>query len=518
MRRQRPVPSRPAALLSACVLALSVACGDAPPSASPPRLVLLFAPCSVGKAHLAPYDESVFFTPHLRAFAERSVVFRRHQTEAGQSGPAYASLFSGGQADHHGVYRNPERLPDDVYVAAETFAEAGYETFYWIGHPAATSELNFHQGIGVGNAFLRYLRASDPRFVAILERPATDPGYRAFVITNPLLAHLAYRMEHWDAFHARHPRAAEGLDLEELTRLATLYRENYHLLAWNFPLAAERLELSGERLERFVRAVDLLYASNVSFLDQEFGGLVDAIDAHGLADHSLIAFTADHGEVMYRENAPFQWSHSLQLAPEALGVPLILRSPGLAPGAYEGVTRSIDVFPTLAGLAGVPIAAEHGVQGVDLSAALRGGAPAPRLVAPSHTAVLAPAVFRQMYQPRWRNVWGVARGFFPRVDPKLIWVSMRDGDMVYKREEIEADRWEFRVFDLASDPGETTNLYDPENPRHVEMAAALMDYKARLVEGYRGSAEGETRQLRQEQEAELLRGLGYIRRFAALPG
>ena len=116
-----------------------------------------------------------------------------------------------------------------------------------------------------------------------------------------------------------------------------------------------------------------------------------------------------------------------------------------------------------------------------------------------------------MYEPAWRDVWAVARGFFPRVDVNLIWVSIRDGDVVYKREKVEADRWKFRVFDLSRDPGETTNLYDPEDPRHVEMAAALVGYKARLVDRYLEPTTRDTGQLRQEQEAELLRELGYIR-------
>ena len=104
----------------------------------------------------------------------------------------------------------------------------------------------------------------------------------------------------------------------------------------------------------------------------------------------------------------------------------------------------------------------------------------------------------------------VARGFFPRIDRELMWVSMRDGDTVYKHQKLDADSWGIQVFDLAADPGETTNLYDSEDPRHAEMAAQLADYKARLVAGHSPAGRVDPTLLPEEVEAELLRRLGYI--------
>jgi arylsulfatase A-like enzyme len=75
------------------------------------------------------------------------------------------------------------------------------------------------------------------------------------------------------------------------------------------------------------------------------------------------------------------------------------------------VTRSIDVFPTLAGLAGLP--ADARVVGSNLSAALRGEEARPDLVAYSHTTVLARSVFEQMHSPQYRDQWNLARHLFP---------------------------------------------------------------------------------------------------------
>src|SRR6185369_11475786 len=55
-----------------------------------PRLVVLYVACTVKDRYLEPYNAAVDYTPNLAAFARESVVFRRHMTEAAQSGIAFA--------------------------------------------------------------------------------------------------------------------------------------------------------------------------------------------------------------------------------------------------------------------------------------------------------------------------------------------------------------------------------------------------------------------------------------------
>lgn len=66
-----------------------------------PRLVILYATCSLNRDYLQPYDPAVGFTPNLAGFGAGAVVFDRHDTEAGQSRIAFASLFSGDHAMDH---------------------------------------------------------------------------------------------------------------------------------------------------------------------------------------------------------------------------------------------------------------------------------------------------------------------------------------------------------------------------------------------------------------------------------
>src|SRR4029077_10220328 len=102
-------------------------------------------------------------------------VFENHYTEADQSGIAYAALFSGSQADHHGIYPHPQELGDEVRLIFEAFAERGWETFYWNDHFASSPKLNYAQGVPVEHRYGGPLGGDDEHFRALLDRLHGDP-------------------------------------------------------------------------------------------------------------------------------------------------------------------------------------------------------------------------------------------------------------------------------------------------------------------------------------------------------
>jgi len=213
------------------------------------------------------------------------------------------------------------------------------------------------------------LRAGYPEFAKLLER--LSPDYRAFVIDAFTVSHAPYSRKGLDLFCGTFPpdecegvKSAVGKDLDEYPQL---YYDNRFGLSYNFPETVAQLGLSPPDLEDLAKVVELLYKSNISLLDALFGEVVDAIDQSGLLEESLIVFTADHGEVLYRENALCKWTHGHALAPKVLNVPLLIRAPslGVVSGRYERVTRSIDVFPTTAALADVPLPEDVTVAGAD---------------------------------------------------------------------------------------------------------------------------------------------------------
>jgi arylsulfatase A-like enzyme len=507
---------RSAALLGAALLGWSCAESDGPDASEPPpstapRLVILYAPCTVNKSFLSPYNPAVPYTPHLQKFAGESVLFRRHQTEAGQSGIAYASLFTGSQADHHGIYRHPLQLTDDQHLIAEAFAAGGYETFFWNDHGLAAPELNYDQGVEPQNTFKGYPTGRDPKFLKILGQLRADNSYRAFVLTNFSVTHSPYATTQLEVFRERFPQECQGISKRMTKKFSQIYRSHHRALAWNFPETVQRLGLAAEEVEQLAQVVELMYKSNVFYFDRLFGELVDRIRQQDLLKETLLVFTADHGEVLYRDNAPFQWSHSMQLAPEVLGVPLLIRLQDGTASSYDKVTRSIDVFPTMAGLCGLSLDAGKAPQGVDLSAAVVGQVETPSLLAYSHTTLLVHTVFQRMYDEKHESDWRRARQFFPDEEASHMWVSVRDLDQVYKVRKEENGTWVPEVFHLDQDPAERTNLYDPESATHREWIEKLNAYKARLVSRYSQLHGEQGRTLPGKEEAEALRKLGYVR-------
>ena len=97
------------------------------------------------------------------------------------------------------------------------------------------------------------------------------------------------------------------------------------------------------------------YADCLRDVDRHLGTVLDALEAAGLADSTVVVFTADHGEMAgahgQRQKGPFIYS-------ENLGVPMMVRHPDVAGGVTTSALGSaVDLAPTLLGLAGLDAAA-----------------------------------------------------------------------------------------------------------------------------------------------------------------
>ena len=523
IRDERARARRLFACASFAALVLA-ACGGEPGAKSrppAPRLVILYVACTVNKAYLSPYEPRARFTPELERFAAGARVFRRHVTECGQSGVDFATIFTGTQADRHGTYDHPSILPEHVVLGAERFAAAGFETYFWSGHPMASAQLGYGQGVPPANvvrrermfrrtakpyeeAYLEKLTANDREFGALLAHLEANPEARAFVQIAFTVSHEPYdqyaTVDQVLAFLRDHPEVAPGVTRAELERWVPFYEEHRHALNWDLAATRAKLGLGDEDVRALAAVLEAVYATSIRRLDALFGRLVTTIEKSGLAEECLLSFTVDHGELLYRENALFPWTHGPEPTPEVLDVPWILRGPGIAPGDYAGVTRSIDVLPTLAGLSGVPL--EPAVDGTDLAPVLRGERTAPRQLAFSHSP-LWPADQIE----RWAE-FALVHDILPRRDPEVMSVRVRDEDMVFKLQRKRDGAFEPRAHDLASDPAETRNLFDPADPQHVRMAEELARYKLTLVEGFDPAhASG----LSDEETYERLKALGYAR-------
>lgn len=87
------------------------------------------------------------------------------------------------------------------------------------------------------------------------------------------------------------------------------------------------------------------YLNGVRYVDRFVGKVVDALDARGLMDRTLLVVIADHGEG-FGEHERRQ--HDNVVWEEGLHIPLVLAGAGIEPGTViEGLRQSIDVMPTV---------------------------------------------------------------------------------------------------------------------------------------------------------------------------
>ena len=480
-----------------------------------PQLVVLYAPCTVNKSFLSPYNSEVTYTPHLESFANSATVFTKHRTEAGLSGIAYASILTGTQAPEHGVYAHPTRLRDSLYDITEAFAANGYDVFFWNDQRMGAADLNYGQGVPPENVFERILQADDRDFKKILDKLRKDPDYRAFLLVNFRVNHNPYRPDNLVSFLQNFPEEREdlaGMTQPQVNRYMNLYYKHDFSLRYDFERIRQLQGLTEKELDDLTRVVQLLYKSNIPILDQLFGEVVANIDSAGFADDSLIAFSADHGESMFRSHAPFKWSHGHTVQSDVLDVPLIIRTPKTfcATHRCEFVTRSVDIFPTLAALAQLELPVETSISGHDLSKYMRPDQQDPGLSAYSHSGMVFPLSGKRYAV---QNLMGqyLAR-YYPASDMVHTWVAIRRGDFVWKYRSLEDQTFVFQAFDVSRDAAEATNLFDMEDPRHQEMSAELKRYKDHLVRSYREwSSAPPPVELGEQEELKRLRSMGYVK-------
>jgi arylsulfatase A-like enzyme len=151
------------------------------------------------------------------------------------------------------------------------------------------------------------------------------------------------------------------------------------------------------------QAIAAYYAS-VSFMDEQVGRLLAELDRLGLRDNTIIVFTSDHG---YNLGEHFCWQ-KLSLFEESVRVPLIVSAPGLPRAAGQGckhVVELIDLYPTLAELAGLQDKAPGILQGISLRPLLEDPARRDWKKATAYTVTQGNGA--SIRTPRWRyNHWG----------------------------------------------------------------------------------------------------------------
>lgn len=334
---------------------------------------------------LGVYGHPIVKTPNIDALARRGMVFNRAYTQFPLCNPTRASLMTGLRPDTTGVYNLTthfrEKLPD-VVTLPQLFRHHGYRAMrvgkiYHYGvpreigtpgldDPASWAEAvnprgrdkddedrvtNFFpkMGLGIALAFLADDRTDEEqtdglvatRTIELMRAHRDQPFFLAAGFYRPHTPYIAPK-KYFDLYPLESIPAPPIPDLSRVPPAALWLPDAVKdkPLFWGLDSLQQR---------EIIRA----YYACVSFVDAQIGRVLHELDTLGLADNTIVVFWSDHGYLL-GEHAQWQKQSMFE---ESTRAPLIIAPlPGrIAPGKTDRVVEFLDIYPTVAELADLPV-------------------------------------------------------------------------------------------------------------------------------------------------------------------
>jgi hypothetical protein len=110
------------------------------------------------------------------------------------------------------------------------------------------------------------------------------------------------------------------------------------------------------------------YYASISYVEEQIGRVLDALEQGPNADNTIVVFAADNGWHTGEKN---HWS-KFYLSELACQVVFAISVPGGKPQVCETPVSLLDIYPTLLAQCGLDAPETHKLDGVDLSAILAG--------------------------------------------------------------------------------------------------------------------------------------------------
>ncbi len=386
-------------------------------------------------------------TPNMDGIAEGGARFARAYATAPVCGPARASLFTGRMPHEHGVEYNHDPLSPDLPDLGQVLRGVGYDTAYagkwglktqpgapgfdFLPLPESTRlRLGLESDDAIADAAAAYMR-----------QPRERPFFLAIGLTNP--HDICYWVMNEDL----------GIPIQEplppLPPNFGILRDEPEFVesCRSRPHYGQEVSYTHDWDVQRWRAYLYTYYRLVERVDASIGRMLSALREAGLEQDTLVVLASDHGEGV----AAHHWVVKLMLYEEPARVPLLLRWPGVIPAGLvddQRLASGLDLFPTLCAAAQADLPA--GLEGQNLLSIMS------NIQLEGH-----PYVISQLQpDPEQRDLGGRML-----VTERHKYIAFSKG----RNPEL--------LFDLAADPGETTNL-----ARDPGCAGALADHRRLLAD------------------------------------
>ena len=384
-------------LLHALAIALVLIAGIAPSvmaSEVRPNVVIFLAD-DLGWADVGFHGEEVIETPSLDRLAAEGVQLDRFYSTPICS-PTRAALMTG---------RDPMRLgvaygvimpwhtigihPDELFLS-EACRRAGYQTAmvgkWHLGHAQETYHPNqrgfeyFYGHLHTEVGYFPPFASQGGRDFQRNGEPIDDQGYETFLLgregarwirdrdeSKPFLLYMPFIAPH-TPLEAPDDLLAKYADMKDDRKPA------------RSPQTDNSRRISRLLMQETARPV---YAAVVDAMDQAIGMVLKALDDEDIANDTIVLFFSDNGGAAYAlggaDNVPLRGGKG-DTFEGGIRVVSIIRWPGkLEAGSINAsIMSAMDVFPTLADAADVPVETRFELNGRDLWPALEEGRHEPR--------------------------------------------------------------------------------------------------------------------------------------------
>ena len=335
--------------------------------------VLLISIDAMRPDYLSCYGGRHAPTPHIDALAAAGMTFTQAVAHEPWDRASMASVLTGRYAAAHRVRSVFDRLPTTITMAT-AFAAAGYRT------AAVVSDFDLDHIFGLDQGFQAY----DDRYTSTRWRPRhAPPVHRASIFYADPGQDRSFRRVKLPADSIRNDAEVTDSAIAWLRRVGA--RPFFLWVHYFGPYPGADADA---RLAEYQHAVQRA--------DAQVGRLLEWLDARQLDRNTIIVLHASRGTSLGERGASVPGG---ELYDSSLRVPLIIYWNGRIPAGkrYGGMVRLIDLFPTLADLAGV--APPANLDGRSLAGVLRGREDQQITEAYCETYLPATADFARSYAP-----------------------------------------------------------------------------------------------------------------------
>jgi len=353
-------------------------CSGKTPNPSKPNIIIIFAD-DLGYGDLGIFGHPTIRTPNLDRMASEGQKWTSFYSACSVCTPSRAALLTGRLPIRSGMCSDINRvlfpnstggIPDSEITLAEALKTAGYATAcigkWHLGHlpPYLPTRHGFDSYFG-----LPYSNDMDGRGI---EGAFVDPKSEYWNVPLTRNEEIIERPAIQDTLTRRYTE-------EALKIIKTHKDQSFFLyLAHTFPHVP--LFRSEEFSGRSLRG---LFGDVVEEIDWSTGQILNTLRDLGLDRNTLVVFTSDNGPwLSYQQqggSAGLLRGGKGSTFEGGMREPALFWWPGrILPGVEMGMGSTLDIFPTVCGLAGVDVPSDRIMDGFDLSPALFGDSPSPR--------------------------------------------------------------------------------------------------------------------------------------------